>query len=39
MYKFNLLYILLFSISIVNSQIETAQKSLTIKAKELAKKK
>ena len=38
MYKFNLLYILLFSISIVNSQIETAQKSLTIKAKELAKK-
>ena len=38
MYKFKLLYILSFTISIVNSQIETAQESLTIKAKELAKK-
>ena len=38
MYKFKLLYILSFSISIVNSQIETAQESLTIKAKELAEK-
>ena len=38
MYKFKSLYILIFSISIANSQIETAQKSLTIKAAELAKK-
>ena len=38
MYKFKSLYILIFSISIANSQIETAQESLTIKAKELAKK-
>ena len=38
MYKFKSLYILIFSISIANSQIETAQESLTIKAEELAKK-
>ena len=38
MYKFKSLYILIFSVSIANSQIETAQESLTIKAKELAKK-
>ena len=38
MYKFKLLYIFSFTISIVNSQIETAQESLTIKAKELIKK-
>ena len=38
MYKFKSLYILIFSISIANSQIETAQESLTIKAAELAKK-
>jgi len=38
MYKFKSLYILIFSVSIANSQIETAQESLTIKAEELAKK-
>ena len=38
MYKFKSLYILIFSVSIANSQIETAQESLTIKAAELAKK-